>query len=190
MDVSGALFSTLCCKCGMRRVQGLEGGGHQYGMVLDCERRLSGGRRCSDRLPGGWKVCNESGEILRCLRECEHVMCLTWTLHSMTTLAWWAAAERSRCGVIRMMSLAWPCRSASASLRPEADHSIPSLYSPKHFYTNHRYYYFRQICRRYHLVGRTSNCASFITLLASSSTPKPFPDDSTSLLQHIFNDLD
>jgi hypothetical protein len=36
------------------------------------------GRRCSDRLQGGrWKVCNESGEILRCLKESEHVMCLT-----------------------------------------------------------------------------------------------------------------
>lgn len=36
------------------------------------------GRRCSDRLRGGrWKVCNESREILRCLKESEHVMCLT-----------------------------------------------------------------------------------------------------------------
>jgi len=34
-------------------------------------------------------------EILRYLKEGEHVMCLTDTLHSMTTLAAWAVAERT-----------------------------------------------------------------------------------------------
>ena len=74
---------------------GLEGGGQQCSTVLDGERRRSGARRHRDRLRGGWKVGNESGEILRSLKESEHVMCLTETLHGMTTLAAWAAAERS-----------------------------------------------------------------------------------------------
>jgi hypothetical protein len=44
----------------------VEGSGQQYDKVLDYERRLSGGRRCSNRLRAGcWKVCNESGEILK-----------------------------------------------------------------------------------------------------------------------------
>jgi hypothetical protein len=58
-------FSIPRASSAVLEVQRVDGSGQQYDKVLDRERRLSGGRRCSDRLRGGSKVCNESGEILK-----------------------------------------------------------------------------------------------------------------------------